>query len=108
MELGLVGFAVHPGAPDHAHPGASEDTHGVGMITATGSSFGVEMSGPGIGVARVAGAGAPDSAPGTPRRRLRSAASALFAGDWKPAMPTLFHAMPQKPLAVWKTVSSVH
>ena len=46
------------------------------------------------------GVGAPGSAPGTRRSRIRSVALALLVGNWKRVMPTLFQAMPQKPPAV--------
>jgi hypothetical protein len=39
---------------------------------------------------------------GCRRSRIRSAASALFVGSRRHVMPTLFQAIPQKPLAVSK------
>ena len=35
MTVGVVGDVVVPTAPEHSHPGASEDADGVGLLTAT-------------------------------------------------------------------------
>jgi hypothetical protein len=51
----VVGFAIGPGAPDDAQPGAGEDADGVRVVAAAGLGLGVDMGGPGIGVARVVG-----------------------------------------------------
>ena len=48
----VVGFAIGPSTPDHAQPGASEDAGCVGMIATARPRFGVEVGGPGIGMAR--------------------------------------------------------
>ena len=34
VERRVIGFAIHPGTPDHAQPGASQDADGVRMIAA--------------------------------------------------------------------------
>ncbi len=52
---GVVGFAIVPGAPDDAQPSASEDANGVRVVAAPGLGLGVDVSGPGIGMARVVG-----------------------------------------------------
>src|SRR3972149_11808498 len=51
----VVGFSISPRTPDDAQPGAREDAYGVGMITAAGSCLGIDVRGPGVGVARVIG-----------------------------------------------------
>jgi len=52
---GVVGDAVVPAAPDDVEPGAGEDSYGVGMVVAAGDGAVVEVGGPGVGVAGVAG-----------------------------------------------------
>ena len=37
MQLRVVGFAVRPGAPDHAQPSAGQDPNCMGMVTAAGA-----------------------------------------------------------------------
>src|SRR5882724_9117339 len=51
----VVRFAIEPCTPDHAHPSAREDAHGVRMITAAATSFRVDVRGPGTGVTGVVG-----------------------------------------------------
>src|SRR5438876_6476804 len=50
---GIVGDVGMPAAPDHAQPGAHEDTDGVGVALAGGDVLGIEASRPGRGMARV-------------------------------------------------------
>jgi hypothetical protein len=52
---GVVGQAVLPAAPDDVCPGAGEDPYGVGVVAASGAGLVVEVGGPGVGVAGVAG-----------------------------------------------------
>src|SRR3954452_10020764 len=52
---GVVGDVVLPAAPDDVCPGAGEDAHGVGVVAAAGDGFVVEVRGPGVGAAGVAG-----------------------------------------------------
>ena len=52
---GVVGEAVLPAAPDDARPGSSEDADGVWMVVAASSGALVEVFGPGVGSAAVAG-----------------------------------------------------
>ena len=52
---GVVGDAVVPAVPDDVCPGAGEDADGVGVVVAAGDGSGVEVGGPGVGVAGVAG-----------------------------------------------------
>src|SRR5258705_10442722 len=53
VPAGVVGDLVDPAAPDDADPRAGENTHGVGMVVATGAGFGVDLRGPRAGVAAV-------------------------------------------------------
>ncbi len=52
---GVVGDAVLPAAPDHSKPRSGQDAHGVGVAVASGARLVVEVGGPGVGVAGVAG-----------------------------------------------------
>src|SRR5215207_9702808 len=52
---GVVGGVVLPAAPDDVCPGAGEDADGVGVVVAAGDGSVVEVGGPGVGVAGVAG-----------------------------------------------------
>src|SRR6185437_15458282 len=51
----VIRFAIRPSSPDHAHPGTSEDAHGVRVIAAAGAGPVVDVSGPDAGVPRVVG-----------------------------------------------------
>src|SRR5439155_13050662 len=51
----VVGKVVLPAAPDDVCPGAGEDAHGVGVVTAAGDGLGVQVVGPGVGAAGAAG-----------------------------------------------------
>jgi hypothetical protein len=55
MLVGVVGEAVLPAAPDDADPGSGEDADGVGVAQLAGSGSGVDVCGPGGGVAAVVG-----------------------------------------------------
>jgi hypothetical protein len=55
VSLGIVGGVGGPALPNDVDPGAGEDSHGVGVVVAAGSGFGVEVGGPGVFVAAVAG-----------------------------------------------------
>lgn len=52
---GVVGRVVVPTAPDDVCPGAGQDADGVGVVVAAGDGPVVEVFGPGVGVAGVAG-----------------------------------------------------
>src|SRR4051812_48446077 len=52
---GVVGGVVVPAVPDHVEPGAGEDAHGVWVVLAAGDGLVVEVRGPGVGSAGVAG-----------------------------------------------------
>src|SRR5437762_650860 len=51
----VVGDVVLPASPDDVCPGAGEDAHGVGVVAAAGGCLGVQVGGPGVGAAGVAG-----------------------------------------------------
>ena len=53
MQLGVVGHAIDPGAPDDAQPSAGQDANGMGMIATTGTRGGVDAASPEIGMARL-------------------------------------------------------
>ena len=55
MEVWVVGFAIDPGAPDDAQPGAREDANGVRMVAAARAGLRVDDGRPRRGVARVVG-----------------------------------------------------
>ena len=55
MSGGVVGGAVLPAVPDDEQPGAGEDADGVGVVVAAGAGAVVEVGGPGVGAAGVAG-----------------------------------------------------
>jgi hypothetical protein len=55
VQGGIVGFAIDPGAPDHAQPSAREDADGVRVVAAACSGVGVDGCGPGVGMTRVVG-----------------------------------------------------
>lgn len=55
VAVGVVGDGLVPAAPDDVRPGAGEDAHGVGVVVAAGAGALVEVGGPGVGVAGVAG-----------------------------------------------------
>ncbi len=50
-----VGLAFLPAVPDDVEPGAGQDADGVGMVVAAGEGLAVELVGPGVGAAAVAG-----------------------------------------------------
>ena len=52
---GVVGGVVLPAVPDDVEPGAGEDADGVGVVVAAGAGAVVEVGGPGVGAAGVAG-----------------------------------------------------
>jgi len=52
---GVVGFAGLPAVPDDVEPGAGEDADGVGVVVAAVTGSLVEVLGPGVGAAGVAG-----------------------------------------------------
>ena len=52
---GVVGGSVLPAVPDDVQPGAGEDAHGVGVVVSSVAGALVEVGGPGVGVAGVAG-----------------------------------------------------
>ena len=52
---GVVGGVGGPAFPDDGDPGAGEDAYGVGVVVAAGCGLGVEVGGPGVGVAGVGG-----------------------------------------------------
>src|ERR1700737_3953753 len=51
----VVGGVVLPAAPDDVCPGAGENAYGVGVVVSAGDGLSVEICGPGVGVAGVAG-----------------------------------------------------
>src|SRR5262249_20857736 len=55
VELGVVGGAVLPAAPDDADPGAGEDAYGVWVAFAAVDGVVVDLGGPGAGVAGIVG-----------------------------------------------------
>src|SRR5882757_5665187 len=55
VPVGVVGDLVDPAAPDDADPRPGQDPHGVGVVVAAGTGFGVDLRGPGAGVAAVVG-----------------------------------------------------
>src|SRR5579875_1795833 len=54
---GVVGDVFLPAVPDDEEPGAGEDAYGVGVVVSSVAGSLVEVGGPGVGVARVAGEG---------------------------------------------------
>ena len=55
MSGGVVGGVVLPAVPDDEQPGAGQDAHCVGVVVAAGAGALVEVGGPGVGLAAVAG-----------------------------------------------------
>ncbi len=53
--VGLIGFSILPGPPEHADPGAGEDADGVRMIAATTACAAIDGLCPGRGMSRVVG-----------------------------------------------------
>ena len=51
----VVGDPVLPAVPDDEEPGAGEDADGVRMVVAAADGTAVEVGGPGVGMAGVAG-----------------------------------------------------
>src|SRR5215216_2718622 len=79
----VVGHLVDPAAPDHPDPGASKDPSGVGMIVAAGDGVGVELGGPGAGLAGVVREGrdgVAEALVARPAKRHRGVLAGLF-GD---------------------------
>ena len=52
---GVVGDVVLPAAPDDGGPGTGKDANGVRVAHAAGAGSGVDVGGPGVGVAGVVG-----------------------------------------------------
>src|SRR5690625_2123223 len=55
VPVGGVGGFVLPAAPDDAEPGSGQDAGGVGMVLAAGDGVVVDLRGPGVSAAGVAG-----------------------------------------------------
>src|SRR6476659_8490546 len=55
VTLGVVGAVGAPAGPDDVDPGAGQDAHGVRVVVSAGAGSPVEVGGPGVGVAGVAG-----------------------------------------------------
>ena len=53
VSVGVVGLVVGPGAPEDADPGPGEDADGVRVVAAAPASAGVDVGGPGAGMAGV-------------------------------------------------------
>ena len=51
----VVGGVVLPAVPDDVEPGSGEHAGGVGVVVASGAGLAVEVGGPGVGAAGVAG-----------------------------------------------------
>ncbi len=55
MTRGVVWRSIGPSTPDNAHPSTAENAHGMGVIASSRKGFGIDVSGPGVGVTRVVG-----------------------------------------------------
>src|SRR5205085_2631688 len=55
VAVGVVGLVVLPATPDHQRPGASEHANRLWVAHAAGAGSGVDVGGPGVGVAGVVG-----------------------------------------------------